>query len=221
MPEEPSLEFRKASAAAGLSPGARRLHLAILTGFVEAGAPPTAEELRRIAADHGIDVVAATAELAERDVVVFDESGEVSAAYPFSVAPTGHRVSWQGISGRHSMCAIDALGTSAMLDRPVTVTSADPATGEAVVVEVDRDRAVWSPPTAVVYAGSTGESCCCSAERACGFVNFFATLDSIETWLAGHPGITGSVLDQEQALSDAIGGFGDLMRPGAAVPPES
>jgi len=51
------------------------------------------------------------------------------------------------------MCAIDALGISAMLGRPVTITAAEPGTGRVVTVYADRDHARWAPPRAVAFPG--------------------------------------------------------------------
>ena len=65
------------------------------------------------------------AELAGRDVIAFDADGEIRAAYPFSPTPTPIQVSWEGGPAAYAMCAIDALGISAMLGRPVTITAAE------------------------------------------------------------------------------------------------
>lgn len=74
------------------------------------------------------------------------------------------------------MCAIDAFGMSAMLGRPVTITAAEPGTGRVITAHADGARARWHPRTAVVFAGSAGDDASCpSADRACGYINFFAT----------------------------------------------
>jgi alkylmercury lyase-like protein len=46
------------------------------------------------------------------------------------------------------MCAIDALGMSAMLGRPVTITSTD----RIITVHVNHDTAHWIHDTAIVFA---------------------------------------------------------------------
>lgn len=210
--QRPSLELNKAVAAAALTPAARRLHREILTAFVEAGQAPSRGDLEQIAARHDIDPRPILAELAERDVVAFDASGEIRAAYPFSPSPTSSTVTWEGGPTVYSMCAIDALGMSAMLDRPVIITATEPGTGDVVIVEVDGDRATWVPDTAVVFAGSIENACCPSVDRTCGHINFFTTVDAAHGWADRHPEVAGCVLEQRAALSNGIAEFGALLR---------
>lgn len=204
------LRLDKAAAAAALTPPARQLHLAVLEAFTASGRPPSRAAIERAAGDLGADPAGLIAELADRDVVAFDSGGEVRAAYPYSPVPTAHRVSSEGGPALYAMCAIDALGISAMTGRPVTVTSAEPGTGTPITVRVDGEVATWLPDTAVVYAGATGDGCCPSVERTCGFINFFTTPERAHTW-AEHPGVTGVVLDQTQALGYGVAEFGALL----------
>jgi hypothetical protein len=67
------------------------------------------------------------AELAASDVIAFDDGGRIRAAYPFSPVPTLIRVRWPGGPTVHAMCAIDALGLSAMLDRRSSSAQMNPA----------------------------------------------------------------------------------------------
>ena len=91
-----------------------------------------------------------------------------------------------------AMCAIDALGISAMGGLPVVIESADPSTGEQITVNVDQASSTWEPATAVVYVGRTSEDCAGpSASVCCGYINFFATGAAAAAWAASHPGITG------------------------------
>lgn len=193
----------KASAAAALSPPARQAHRAILQWFVEHGSAPTPHEL-----------VSPTAvdELTARDLIALDASGELRAAYPFSPTPTRHRVALDDGPELFSMCAIDALGTSAMLRRPLTIHTSEPGTDVAIEVRVDGDRATWSPPSAVVLAGTTGEDCCqASVDKTCGSINFFSTREAASIWSDAHPEITGTILDQDEALRCGIAEFGSLL----------
>jgi hypothetical protein len=215
MIEPGDLGLNKARAAAALSPAARQLHLWVLTAFAETGHPPARADLERIARDHGTDPGPALFELAGRDVLALDERGEIRAAYPFSPIPTRQRVTWDRGPTVHAMCAIDALGMSAMLGVPVTITSTEPGTGGAVTVRVDHDTARWEPDTAVVFAGHSGADadCCPAVDCTCGHIDFFTTPDAAHDWVAANPDVTGVVLDQDQALAGAIAEFGDLMRP--------
>lgn len=213
MTEEPQLDLNKRRAVTALGAEARLVHLRVLDQFAETGRPPSRADLERVARDRGIDPAPALAELSERDVVAFDPSGEIRAAYPFSPTPTGHLVGWPGGPTVHAMCAVDALGISAMLGHPVTITTTEPDTGHAIAVDVDADRARWTPDTAVVFAGHTGGTCCPSVDRTCGHINFFTSHRAARDWAARHPDVAGSVLDQHQALAAGIAEFGALLHP--------
>jgi hypothetical protein len=202
-----------ARAAAQLSDPARHVHQAVLAEFATAGQPPPAAELDRLARRHGGDPDQVRAELNSADLLAFTARGEVRAAYPFSPAPTGVRVSWDGGPEVYSMCAIDALGMSAMLGRPVTISAAEPGTGRGITVAVDGDQARWAPATAVVFAGETGEAGCPSADRCCGYINFFTTSRAARAWARGHPEITGTILSRPGALRIGIDQFGTLLQP--------
>ncbi len=116
------------------------------------------------------------AELVAGDAVVLGHDGAVVAAYPFSATPTLHRVAVDGGPRVYAMCAVDALGMSAMLARPVTIAAREPDTDLQIRVRVDGEQATFEPPTTVVYAGTTGKGCCGrAAQQRCGTINFFTT----------------------------------------------
>jgi Alkylmercury lyase len=152
------------------------------------------------------------AELADGDFLCLDPAGQITAAYPFSALPTRHRVRISGEATVFAMCAIDALGISAMTGRPVVIQSADPRTGEPITVNVDQASSTWDPATAAVYVGRTGGDCPGpSASVCCGSINFFATRAAASAWAACHPEITGGILSQARALQVGIGIFGQLL----------
>ncbi|SMD22944.1 alkylmercury lyase family protein [Kibdelosporangium aridum] len=205
-------QLTKCSAVGALGLQARRLHHLLLTHFAETGHAPNRLDLNTMAHDHGVEPDSAIEELIARDLFAVDDHGEIRAAYPFSPKPTNHVITWSGGPRTYAMCAIDALGISAMLDRPVTITSAEPATGTTITIEVDRHKAHWSPASAVVLAGATDDTCCASVDRTCSHINFFTGTTAAEIWQAAHPHITSTVLTQQEALSCAIAEFGDFMR---------
>jgi hypothetical protein len=191
--------------------GLRAVHQAVLRSFVHTGAAPGMSGM----ASHALpfDVSQVLAELADGDFVCLDDAGQITAAYPFSALPTPHLVRISGEATTYAMCAIDALGISAMTGRPVVIESADPSAGEPVAVHVDRASSNWDPVTAVVYVGRTVGDCAGpSASVCCGHVNFFATRAAASAWAASHPEITGGILDQARALQVGIGIFGPLLR---------
>ena len=183
----------------------------VLNSFAETGRAPMRAEWERRADSAGIDPAAALGELTECDLVALGENGEIRAAYPFSPIPTRHRIIRDGGAEVYAMCAVDALGISAMLDVPVTVTSTEPDTDRAVSVRVDRDSARWDPETAVVFAGGTGDACGPSVDRTCGHINFFTSSDAARDWVTRNPEVSGFLLDQDQALASGVAEFGALL----------
>lgn len=186
------------------------------TAFADTGHPPATTRLARLARDQGADPERVLAELAARDVVVFDDRGEIRAAYPFSPVLTAIRVVWDGGPAVFAMCAIDALGVSAMLDRPIIITAAEPDTGAAITVQVDHDTARWTPESAVVLAGSRSDACCPSVDRTCGNINFFTSEQAAHAWAARRPEVSGAVLDQAHALACGVTEFSTLLHDSAA-----
>jgi hypothetical protein len=202
--------------ADSLSGPARQVHQAVLAAFARTGQPPARSDLERLACGQRADPEAVRAELAGADSIAFAADGEIRAAYPFSPVPTPIRVSWAGGPLAYAMCAIDALGMSAMLGRPVTITAAEPGSGRVITVDVDGGRARWHPRTAVVFAGSAGDARRPSADRACGYISFFASTRAARAWARRRPEVTGTLLTRHGALSCGIAEFGSLLR---AAPP--
>jgi alkylmercury lyase-like protein len=211
MTEPASSALDKCCAAERLSGPARQVHLAVLAAFTATGQPPPPAELDRLARAHGGQPGPVLAELAGADVLAFTADGQIRAAYPFSAAPTVIRVSWPGGPEAYAMCAIDALGMSAMLGRPVTITAAEPGTGHTITVAVDSDRARWKPRTAVVFAGAAGASGP-AVDRSCGYISFFTTARAARTWARRHPEFTGTLMRRDGALKCGIAEFGALLQ---------
>lgn len=216
MSRPSDLALNKGRAVAALSAPTRRLHRLVLTMFVATGQAPPRARTDAMARENGIDPRPAWAELVEGDVIALDEDGEIRAAYPFSPTPTRHVVTWEGGPTTFAMCAVDALGMSAMLDRPVTITSTEPGTDTPVTVEVHRDRARWIPDTTVVLAGAVDGTCSPSVDRTCGHIDFFTSAHTAQAWASSHPGISAVVLDQVEALACGIREFGSLLHGPAA-----
>jgi hypothetical protein len=190
--------------------GLRAVLQVVLRSFVEAGTAPGIRVLAEHAAPFGLSRV--LGELADGDFLCLDQAGQITAAYPFSALPTLHRVRIAGKATVFAMCAIDALGISAMVGLPIVIESEDPTTGEPVTVKVDGDNTTWSPATAVVYVGRASDECAGpSASVCCGYMNFFATRAAAAAWASSHPEIGGGILDQDGALQVGIGIFGRLL----------
>src|SRR6516225_9657737 len=205
-------DLNKGCGAVALTQPARQVHLAVLAAFAHTGRAPMRRDLERTARAGGADPAAVLAELAERDVLAFGQAGEIRAAYPFSPSPTPIQVSWERGPVTHAMCAIDALGISAMLGRPVTITATEPGTGRVITVHADRDQARWDPPGAVVFAGATGGDCCHAADRTCSYINFFTSARAARTWARANPAVTGTLMSQARAQSAGVAEFGAFMQ---------
>jgi hypothetical protein len=203
--------------AGRLSGPARRVHQAVLAAFAATGQPPPAADIERLTSAAGGDPDRVRAELTEADLLAFTGDGEVRAAYPFSPVPTQVRVSWAGGPPCvYAMCAIDALGMSAMLGRPVNITAAEPDTGRPIRVRVDGKQARWTPRTAVVFSGDAGDPGCPSVGRCCGYISFFTTSRAARAWARSHREITGTVPRRAAALRHGIGAFSTLLQPPAS-----
>ena len=211
MTQPAALGLNKGCSVRALTPPARQVHLAVMAAFAETGRAPARGEMERTARAHGADPPAVLAELAARDVIAFGADGEIRAAYPFSPVPTAIQVTWEGGPLTYAMCAIDALGISAMLGRPVTITAAEPGTGRIITVHAHRGQARWDPRRAVVFAGASGDQGCLSVDSTCGYINFFTSAWAARAWVGHHPGVTGTVLRQDRALREGVAEFGAFL----------
>lgn len=190
---------RLAPAARGL----RAVQQAVLRHFAATGRAPEVTALEPAAAAAGRRAHDVLAELAAEDFLALDSEGRITAAYPFSSVATPHRVVIGGRAEVWAMCAIDALGISAMLGTDVTIHSSDPVTGEIVTVTVNitsgRCGAVQAqPPGTVVFLGR--RSCAGPAATVCcDALNFFTSAVSARTWIAQHPDVRGEIVDLAHA----------------------
>jgi hypothetical protein len=180
----------------GVSDAARAVHRRILLAFAAGASPPR-------------DDPGALAELERHDLIGRDETGEIVVAYPFSARATSHAVELDDGTRVFAMCAIDALGIPFMLGRAANIASADPDTGEPVVVEVDPSEPTlaWEPADAVVVYGALpgGTTTCCP------FVNFFASERSARAYLEAKPGFEGRIMSMPEAIEAGRTAFGDAL----------
>ena len=208
-----------------VSPAARAVHKRILKWFATHGNAPTRDELAAVASGHELDRL--LAELHDRDVIRLADNGDIRAAYPFSAVPTTHVVAIDGGPAVFSMCAVDALGMAAMLDRDITIESRDPYSGDAITVTVHDGHASWVPAAGVVFVGSQakphneGSQGCCppddttraaAAGICCHVMNFFADTANAHAWRQANPTVSGHILSQQQALRLGNDIFGRLLR---------
>lgn len=192
--------------------GQRAVHQAVLRAFAQTGHAPDPGELEGVAAPLGTSARAVLAELAAGDFLTLDSRGQVVAAYPFSARPTGIEVTLPSGVTVASMCAIDALGISAMLGSDTVIDSADPVSGEPVRVTFSGGTASWHPQGTVVFYGARAASGP-SAAVCCEYLRFFATRENAEAFAARHPEAPGRILGQQEARTLGEEIFGPLLAP--------
>lgn len=190
----------------------RALYRWILASFARA-TPPQADELCARASELDLQIEETLDVFAELDLVHHDPAtGEILVAYPFSARPRGHAVLIDSTHRVEAMCAIDALGIAAMLQRPIEVTSRDPLGGAEIWVRLDPgEGAWWEPSTAVVLAGSA----CCdgpSFRGCCDVLNFFETAESAHAYLGTHPELGGFPISIPDAIEAGRTVFADLIK---------
>jgi len=207
--------------------GLRAIHQQVLRSFAATARPPATDGLAATAAQYATTAGAVLAALHAADFLQLAADGQIRAAYPFSAVPTRHLVQLDGGARVYAMCAIDALGTAAMLHAAVTITSSDPHTGDPITITVhpDGQNAAWQPPATAVFSGqhTSPESCDIPPDAAaipaaaavsCGYVNFFTSNASAAAWASTHPEVTGEILDQATALRLGTAIFGPLLADG-------
>ncbi len=188
---------------AGLDNAQDRTWRAILEAYPRTGHAPSINELALstgFAPDQVRDLIA---KLKARDMVVLDQDGTTLAgAYPFIDRATEHRMKF-GEAALHAMCAIDALGTGAMLGTDVVIESACRSCGTPIRVET-REKgaglADHSPRSTVVWTGVQYADRC-AADSLCTVMAFFCSDGHLESWRDGqNPKANGFRLSLDEGL---------------------
>lgn len=209
--ESPATVLRAWRAAAQpADPTEKAVHQAILRAFATDGQAPTGDDLTEMTAGPDVPVEQLLRRLHDADIVRLDATGSIAAAYPFSATPTPHRVRIAGGATVSAMCAVDALGMAAMLDTPVTITSADPVTADPITVTVDGGHVTADPATTVVFVGAQAGPGP-SADTCCHYLNFFTDRASAQGWADTHPGIGGVIVELPDAHHLGTTIFGHLL----------
>jgi hypothetical protein len=194
----------------------RVFHQRLLGAFLTGTGPPDATVVAGLAAELGLDPLAALAALAAADLVHTDPAtGSIAVAYPFSGRPTPHRVELAARPAVFAMCAVDALGIPQMLRRDGRISSVDPTSGQPITVEVHAGAWRFQPATTVLLSGSTaaGGACDTAADWCCPYINFHSDREAADTYRRAHPGMTATVSSQAEAVKGAKWAFGGLLDP--------
>jgi hypothetical protein len=100
-----------------------------------------------------------------------------------------------------------------MLGVDATIISTDPHSGEPITVTVTGGVPQFAPATAVVVDAATGGTGA-SVDTCCATINFFTTPLSANAWIAAHPEVAATVLDQSAAVTVGRTVFGPLLLSG-------
>lgn len=190
----------------------RRLHRALVEGLLARGVIPAPADL---AGTIGVTIDALhdrLAALAAADYLALDAAGRPVCLYPLSPVPTPHAVAING-QRRYAMCAIDALGMAAMLERSVTIEASCALCQAPISLAVAPGRISRAEPLeTVVVARRSGDEPAC--QTCCPFT-LFACDPAHGRELATRLPET-SVLPLADALRHAETIFGDML--GATLP---
>lgn len=201
------------TSAIPLDPAEKALHRAILRTFAGTGRPPAPGDLDPASAGSGRSTADLLAALHDLDAIRLTPDGQIAVAYPFSATPTRHRVRIGDRTDVFAMCAIDAVGMSAMLGEDTRIDSTDVTTGQPITVAMIAGHTRWDPPGAVVFVGADAGGGP-SADSCCDYLNFFADEAAATAWTTTHPQIPGRVLTQAEAEDLGTRLFGPLLATG-------
>ena len=198
------------------------LHRALVGAFLTEAGPPDLGVVGRLAAELHLEPEAALAALATADLVHLDPAaGRVGVAYPFSGAPTAHRVTLADGPTVYAMCALDALGIPLMAGRSGQINSIDPTSGQPITVEVNDQGCRWQPTTTVVLAGTTtiSDACAFVSDCCCPYINFHASPRDADAYRQQHPAMAVELLGRAEAIKAARRSFVGLLDSGPGHDP--
>lgn len=194
------------------------LRQAILKSFTTNGKAPNANELADSAGLDPAMVFALLGSLCERDHILLDHTGlTVRGAYPFTSTVTEHRL-LLGSKTLHAMCAIDALGAGAMLNRDLLIESSCRQCRRPVrIVTQHNGHAIKSatPENVIVWSGIQDIDAC-AADTQCTVMAFFCSDSHLAQWRDTNPvaGALGHRLTLDEGLQAGMAIFVPLLTAG-------
>jgi len=209
----------------GYDPATDQVRVALLQLYAEHGRAPTPGALANRAALSEPAIRPLLEALRRRDLVVLD-GDKIVGAYPFTDRETGHRVTLDGRT-LNAMCAVDALGIGAMVDRDIAIASHCRHCGAPIRITT-RDRgqglAQIEPRTAVMWQSVRYEGAC-AANSLCATTVFFCSDDHLSAWprerSADEPGFRLSIdeaLEAGRALfGPSLAGLNAAQRSGSDI----
>ena len=151
----------------------RRLHRSLIDAVLVTGSVPSLSALAGQLATSPEAIEKGLRGLAAADYPALDANGQVTCLYPLSVTPTPHAVVVDG-ARRFAMCAIDALGMPAMLDRELDIDGRCAVCNTVVAVRVRPGMLVTVAPATTMVVARLDEAelafaaCCPFTVFVCG-----------------------------------------------------
>lgn len=183
------------------------LYCKLLNSYVERGSTLTRDEVAELVedADQALYNVVAS------KLIVLDDAGNPSGAYPFTSEVREHKVHINGVTA-HCMCALDALAVSPMFDVHTEIDSQCRVTGEAIHIEQDGTtfRAGTLEAWFGINWGAAKTDTVCAASL-CMEMMFLASETVANEWLAESPE-TREIFDLPSAVEFAAAFFVPLAK---------
>jgi len=197
----------------GMDEAESRIHGIVLSGYALSGRAPAMADVAAAAGLTRDEADGVLRRLAVRDLLVLNAAGRISGAYPFTDGPTEHRVEAGGFTVG-AMCAIDALGVGAMLERDVAVHSACRQCARPLAIHTrshGRELDQVELSRIVVWSGRRYDAGC-AASSLCTLQAFFCEDAHLATWLTNSPagGQEGVRLSLTEALEVGVAIFAPM-----------
>jgi hypothetical protein len=157
----------------------RQLHQWILRYFLENGAAPSAADMADVDDwQGGVD------RLAAEHIIVVDDKGAITGAYPFINEAREFRVI-TNYGAVNAMCAFDALAVSSMFTMPTLIESHCHLSEQPIMIKQDRADIQVSAPAEPVFAAidwnAVASASSCSA-TLCTEMTFIAGQVRAANW---------------------------------------
>ena len=157
----------------------RQLHQWILRFYLENGIAPDANH-----SHPAKDWASAVERLAAENIIVLNNNGDITGAYPFVSEERDFKIITQhGMA--YAMCAFDALAVSSMFNLPTRIESCCHLSKTSISIEQSDDNIKVVEPRASVYAAinwaaAAGASHC--STTLCCEMFFIARKDNAMQW---------------------------------------
>ena len=168
-----------------LSPKINQLSQDVLFSYIDIGRSLNRDEM----ADRIENVSEAVDVLREKDLLVFDDSGEPVGAYPFTMESRVHKLRVNGHL-LHCMCALDSLAVSPMFKKPVEITSRCHVSEQEVFVKQSAFEVLNAEEVEDIFFGinwgSASNTCSC-ANSLCAEMIFLKGEQVMSDWMNADP----------------------------------